>query len=147
MMLPSIFSENLFDDFAPSSFEREFFGKNPLYGKNEKRLMKTDVRENGNNYEIDMDLPGFKKEDVSIKLENGYLVVNAAKNLEKSSEEKDNSYIRRERWAGSCQRSFYVGEGVKAEDIKAKMEDGILHINLPKKSAALPQNSQVLIEG
>lgn len=146
MMLPSIFSEDLFDSFN-SAFDREFFGKNPIYGKREKNLMKTDVCEKDGKYEIDMDLPGFKKEDVSIKLDNGYLLVSCARSYEKPNDEKDQGYIRRERWAGSCSRSFYVGDAVKPEDIKAKMEDGILHLSLPKAEKALPQNNQIVIEG
>ncbi|MEG1783070.1 MAG: Hsp20/alpha crystallin family protein [Oscillospiraceae bacterium] len=146
MMLPSIFGEDLFDTFTSYPFERDFFGKNPVYGKNEKNLMKTDVREKDGQYEIDMDLPGFKKENVSIKLDNGYLLVSCEKSYEKANDEQD-PYIRRERWAGSCSRSFYVGEQVKSEDIKAKMEDGILHLSVPKIDKAAVQNNQIFIEG
>ena len=108
MLMPSIFGENLFDDF----FDDDFFpGRNPLYGKNEKNLMKTDVREQGDSYEVAIDLPGFKKEDVAIELENGYLTITASKGLDK--DEDQTGYIRRERWSGKCSRTFYVGESVR----------------------------------
>ena len=100
-------------------------------------------------YEVDIDLPGFKKDEVSIQLENGYLTITAAKGLDKDEEKEDKSgYIRKERWSGSCSRSFYVGENVKSEDIKAKMEDGILHLTMPKEQPkALPKQNTILIEG
>ena len=134
MLMPSIFGENLFDDWMDFPFEREFFGRrNPLYGKNEKNLMKTDVKEVENGYEVAMDLPGFKKEDISAKLENGYLTITASKGLDKDEKNEEGKYIRRERYSGSCSRSFYVGDGVTEEDIKARFEDGILKLDIPKK--------------
>ena len=147
MMLPSIFNERLFDDFMSSPFDSEFFTRNPLYGKHESRIMKTDVRQKDDGYEVMIDLPGFKKDNVNINLENGYLTVSASKSLEKDEGEEKKDYIRRERWAGNCSRSFYVGENVTAEDIKAKMEDGILTLNIPKKDKALPAKTQIMIEG
>ena len=146
MLMPSIFGENLLDDW----FDDDFFGRrNPLYGKRAKNIMKTDVKEKDGSYEVDIDLPGFKKEDVSVKLENGYLTITASKGLDKDEENKDKSgYIRRERWSGSCSRSFYVGEDVRPEDIKARMEDGILHLTMPKEQPkALPKQNTILIEG
>ena len=147
MLMPSIFGENLFDNwFTP--MEREFYsGRNPLYGKNEKNLMKTDVREKDGNYELDIDLPGFKKEDVTIQLENGYLTITAAKGLDKNENDDKGGYIRKERWFGNCSRSFYVGDGIRSEDIKAKMEDGILHMTMPKETKQIPQRNTILIEG
>ena len=125
MLMPSIFGENLFDDWMDFPFEREFFGRrNPLYGKNEKNLMKTDVKEVENGYEVAMDLPGFKKEDISAKLENGYLTITASKGLDKDEKNEEGKYIRRERYSGSCSRSFYVGDGVTEEDIKARFKAG-----------------------
>ena len=149
MMMPSIFGENLFDDWMDFPFEREFFGRrNPLYGKNEKNLMKTDVKEVENGYEVAMDLPGFKKEDISAKLENGYLTITASKGLDKDEKNEDGKYIRRERYSGSCSRSFYVGDGVTEEDIKARFEDGILKLDIPKKDAEkIEQKKYISIEG
>lgn len=142
MLMPSIFGENLFDDW----FDKDFFpGRNPLYGKNEKNLMKTDVREQGDSYEVAIDLPGFKKEDVAIELENGYLTITASKGLDK--DEDQTGYIRRERWFGKCSRTFYVGESVRGEDIKAKMEDGILTMTVPKEQRQLPHKNTIMIEG
>ena len=142
MLMPSIFGENLFDDW----FDKDFFpGRNPLYGKNEKNLMKTDVREQGDSYEVGIDLPGFKKEDVAIELENGYLTITASKGLDK--DEDQTGYIRRERWSGKCSRTFYVGESVRGEDIKAKMEDGILTMTVPKEQRQLPHKNTIMIEG
>ena len=147
-MLPAIFNENLFDDFFDDRFMMpSVFGKNdPLYGKNAKNVMKTDVRETENTYELDIDLPGFKKEDVSLKLDDGYLTIGAVKSLEKDSgNDKDGKYIRRERYEGQCSRSFFVGKGVQAKDISAKFEDGILKVSVPK--AAQPEaNNYIAIE-
>ena len=144
MLMPAVFGENLFDNF----FDRDFFsGRNPLYGKHEKDIMKTDVRERDGNYEVFVDLPGFKKDEVSLNLENGYLTITAAKGLEKDEQEENSSYVRKERWSGSCSRSFYLGDGVRAEDIKAKMEDGILSLTFPKESKQIPQKNTILIEG
>lgn len=133
-MLPKIFGEDLFDEFFNDPFESEFFrGRNPLYGKHAKNIMKTDVRENADSYELDIDLPGFKKEQIKAGVQNGYLTVQASKDAQVDQSDKKGRYIRKERCSGSCSRSFYVGEGVKQEDVKAKFEDGILHVWVPKK--------------
>ncbi|MDD2958439.1 MAG: Hsp20/alpha crystallin family protein [Lachnospiraceae bacterium] len=151
MLMPSIFGENLFDDFMDFPFDRDFFrgtGRSPLYGKNEKNLMKTDVKETDTAYEVDIDLPGFKKEDVNASLENGYLTINAVKGLNKDEKEENGKYIRRERYTGQCSRSFYVGDAVTQEDIKAKFEDGILKLTIPKKDPnEIKQNKYIAIEG
>ena len=148
-MMPSIFGEDLFDEWMDFPFERELFGrKNPLYGKNEKNLMKTDVKETEDSYEVDIDLPGFKKENVSARLENGYLIIQAAKSLDKDKEDREGKYIRRERYAGSCSRSFYVGEGITQNEINAKFEDGILRLTVPKKDRKqVEENKYISIEG
>ena len=135
-MLPSIWSENLFDDFFGDSFEKHFFpARDALYGKHAKNLMKTDVRETDNSYELDVDLPGFKKDEVSVELDGGYLTISAAKGLDKDETDKAGRYIRQERYAGQCSRSFYVGD-VRPEAVSARYEDGILHLEIPKVGAA-----------
>ena len=110
-----------------------FQGRNPLYGKNAKNIMKTDIRETENTYELDVDLPGFKKEEVNVELKDGYMTISAAKGLDKDESDKKGKFIRQERYAGACQRSFYVGEGVKQEDIKGEFKHGILKLVIPKK--------------
>ena len=150
MLMPSIFGENLFDDdWMDFPFEREFWGKkNPLYGKSSNRVMKTDIREHDTGYELDIDLPGFKKDEISVELENGYLSISAAKGLDKDEQDKQGKYIRRERYAGAMQRSFYVGDAVTEEDVKAKFEDGILRLSIPKKDAkAVETKKTIAIEG
>ena len=153
MMMPSIFGENLFDDFDSwfdAPVEKRFFGKkNPLYGKHAKNLMKTDVREKKDSYEVDIDLPGFKKDEIKLELENGYLTISAAKGLDKDeTDKKTGKYIRRERYAGNLSRSFYIGEGVTKEDIHAKYEDGILKLSIPKRDhKTVEQNNHIAIEG
>ena len=150
MLMPSIFGENLFDDdWMDFPFDRDFWGKkNPLYGKNANRVMKTDIREHDRGYELDVDLPGFKKDEIKVELENGYLTISAAKGLDKDEQDKQGKYIRRERYAGAMQRSFYVGDAVTEEDIKAKFEDGILKLSIPKKDAkAVETKKSIAIEG
>ena len=153
MMMPSIFGENLFDEWMDfpfdDDFDKYFFGKkNPLYGKHAKNMMKTDVKETDGTYEVDIDLPGFKKDEISAKLENGYLTVSAAKGLDKDEKDKKGKYIRRERYAGAMQRSFYVGDTLTQEDIKAKYDNGILSISIPKKDAkAVETKKTIAIEG
>ena len=149
MMLPTIFGENLFDDFMDDAFERNFFGgRNPLYGKHSKNLMKTDVKETETGYELDIDLPGFKKDEISAHLEDGYLTVSAAKGVDKDEKDNEGRYIRRERYIGSMTRSFYVGNAVTEEDIKAKYEDGILSLSIPKKDQkAVEAKKYIAIEG
>ena len=152
MMMPSIFGENLFDDdWMNFPFEQDFWGKkNPLYGKHAKNMMKTDIREHDEGYEVDIDLPGFKKDEIQIELKDGYLTVSAAKGLDEDDKDKETGkYIRRERYTGSCQRSFYVGEDVTEEDIKAEFKHGILKLFVPKKEAkpAVEQKKYVSIEG
>ena len=148
-MMPSIFGENLFDEFFDDDFPmipmRSI--RNPLYGKNAKNLMKTDVRETDNTYELDVDLPGFKKDEVQLDLKDGYLTISAAKGLDKDQEDKKGKYIRQERYAGACSRNFFVGEGIEPQDVSAKFEDGILRVSLPKRvKKELPRNSTIAIE-
>ena len=147
-MLPSIFSENLFDDFFGDDWMRfpVWSGRDPLYGKHAKNLMKTDVRETEHTYEVDVDLPGFKKDEIKVDLRDGYLTISAAKGLDKDEKDKEGKYIRQERYAGACSRSFYVGD-VETKDVSAKYEDGILKISLPKEAKKeLPASSAIAIE-
>lgn len=148
-MMPSIFGENLFDDFFGRDFDLfpALTDRNPLYGKHAKNLMKTDVRETERTYELDIDLPGFKKNEINVELKNGYLTISAAKGLDKDETDKEGRYIRQERYAGTCSRSFYVGEGVEPSDVSAKFEDGILRLSLPKREfKQLPQSTAIAIE-
>ncbi|MDD6797628.1 MAG: Hsp20/alpha crystallin family protein [Clostridia bacterium] len=154
MLMPSIFGEDLFDDFMndfPFYDERPFHNvEKKLYGHNAKNVMKTDVRETDAGYDIEIDLPGFAKDEVKASLENGYLTISAAKSLDKDEkEEKTGKYIRRERYAGACERAYYVGEDITEEDIKAEFKHGILKLFIPKKDAkpAVEQKKYIAIEG
>ena len=146
MLLPSIFGESLFDDMF--DFDKEINRMNrALYGKHSRNMMKTDVRETENSYELDIDLPGFKKDEITIQLDNGYLSISAAKGLDKDEEKKNSKYIRRERYAGAMSRTFYVGDNLTQQDIKAKFENGILKISVPKKDVQqVAQNNHIAIE-
>lgn len=149
MYMPSIFGESLFDNMFP--FDEKFFTekKDPLYGKNVSRLMKTDVRETEKTYELDIDLPGFKKDEIKASVENGYLTISAARGLdEDEKDKKSGKYIRRERYAGACERSFYVGEGISQDDIKASFQHGILKLFIPKEpEKSVEEKKYVAIEG
>ena len=150
MLMPSIFGENLFDDdWMNFRFNDNFWGKkNPLYGKHAQNMMKTDIREKNDSYELDVDLPGFKKDEIKVQLKDGYLTLSAAKGLDKDEQDKKGDYIRRERYAGTMSRSFYVGEDVTQEDIHAKYEDGILRLSVPKKVPKKVENTgYIAIEG
>ena len=145
MLMPSIFGENLFDDWMDFSFPDI---DKALYGKHAKNEMKTDVRETEDGYEVDIDLPGFKKDEVTAQLDNGYLTIQASKGLDKEQKDKKGKYIRKERYAGSMSRSFYVGDAITEEDVHAKYEDGILKLSVPKKEAkAVEQTKHIAIEG
>ena len=147
MMLPDILGENLFDDWM-NTFDIFSRGQNPLFGKRAKNIMKTDVRETEKSYELDIDLPGFKKDEISAVLEDGYLTVSASKGLDKDEKDKKGNYIRKERYAGAMSRSFFVGNGVTEDEVKAKYEDGILKLSVPKKDVKeLTQNKYIAIEG
>ena len=158
MMTPSIFGENLFDDFFEDFFRFPVFddraiekAQKKLYGGHAANMMKTDVQEHDDHYEVDIDLPGFKKEELSLELKDGYLVICATKGLEQDEKEKKTGkYVRRERYAGSMSRSFYVGEDVKQEDIHAKYESGVLRLCIPKqdmKESKVEEKKYIAIEG
>ena len=154
MLMPSIFGEDLFDNFMK---DFPFFDDNAesnvekkLYGRRGKNLMKTDIKETEGGYELEMDLPGFTKDEIKVSLENGYMTISAAKGLDKDEQDKKpGRYIRKERYAGSCERSFYVGEDITEEDIKGEFKHGILKLFVPKKEAkpAVEQKKYVSIEG
>ena len=147
MLVPSIFSDRFFDDWMIPSFRELENADRKLYGKHAARVMKTDVRDHETHYTVDIDLPGFKKDEIDLKLENGYLIVSAERGLDKDETDKKGKVICQERYVGAMQRSFYVGDAVTEEDVKAKFEDGVLQIEIPKKEAKLPERKTVMIEG
>lgn len=147
-MLPSIFGEDLFDDFFndPFGMMNVSEGRSPLYGKHAKNLMKTDIREKEDGYELAVDLPGFKKDEISLDLRDGYLTISAEKGLDQDKESKKGRVLRQERYTGSCSRSFYVGD-VKPEEIKAKYESGVLTVLVPKEDVKKsPVGTAIVIE-
>ena len=150
LYMPSIFGEDLTDRWF-NDMDREFARmEKPLYGRNAKNLMKTDVRERDDGYEVDIELPGFHKDEVQLSLENGYLNIVAAKGLDKDEKDKKTGkLIRQERYAGNLSRSFYVGEDITEDDITAKLEHGVLSLQIPKKEAKpqLPEKKYIAIEG
>ena len=149
--LPTVFGENLMDVF--DDFDRSFFRgfgnvDRALYGKHAQHMMKTDVKETDEGYEVDVDLPGFRKDDIHLELNNGYLTISTEKTLEKTNENKKGKMLRQERYSGVMQRSFYVGDSVTETDVKASYESGVLHIRVPKKETQkLPEKNTILIEG
>ncbi len=149
MMMPSIFGENLFDDFM-NDFAFPAFPDidKTLYGKHAKNLMKTDVKDTEAGYEVDIDLPGFKKDEIQMELSDGVLTVSAEKGLDKDEKNKEGKYVRRERYAGGMSRSFYVGKHITEEDIHPKYENGILSFVVPKEEQkAVEQKKHIAIEG
>ncbi len=148
MMLPSIFGENLFDEWMGNAFSGLMNADRELYGKRSKNMMKTDVKETDGAYQVAVELPGFDKSEISAELRDGYLTITASKGLDKDEQDKDGRYICRERYAGAMQRSFYVGGQVRQEDIRAKYESGILKLEVPKQDAkSVEQSRYIAIEG
>ena len=148
-MLSRRFGEDLFDELFEDPFDLVpvFPRRNPLYRKHAKALMKTDVREKDDSYELDVDLPGFKKDEIQAQISDGYLTIRASKGLDKDKKDDKGRYIRRERYCGACSRSFYIGDNVTEKDVSAKFEDGILKLTIPKKETqALPKPNQIAIE-
>ena len=137
MMIPRRHDFDLFDDVFGDSF----------FNEGESKLMKTDIKEKKDKYIIDIDLPGYEKEGIKLNIQDGYLTVHASVNKEEKDEEKG-KFVRRERYSGACSRSFYVGESVKEEDIKAKFRNGTLTIEIPKKEEKkeLPETKYIPIE-
>lgn len=147
MLVPRFF-DDFFDGWMDFPTFRDFNGVDrKLYGKHAAHVMKTDVRDHDDHYEVDIDLPGFKKDEISLELSDGYLVVSAAKDLNEDKTDSSGRVIRQERYAGSMQRSYYVGEQVTEKDVQAKFEDGVLKLNVPKQDAPrLPEKKIIMIE-
>ena len=146
MLMPSIFGENLFDDFF-DDFARPY--KVTTGYTQPANIMNTDVKETEGSFELDIDMPGYKKEDVKAELKDGYLTITGTTKKETGDQDKKGKYVRRERYCGSCSRSFYVGKAVEKEDIKAKFEDGVLKISVPKKEEKpkVEESKYISIEG
>ena len=147
-MLPSIFGESLFDDWMSFPF-RGFASDvdHKLYGKHAARVMKTDLKEHDDGYELSVDLPGFKKEQIELQLQNGYLTITASKGLEEEEKDKKGKIVHQERYSGSMSRSFFLGEHVKEEDVKATFENGVLTLAFPKEeSIKLPERKTIQIQ-
>ena len=158
MMTPSIFGENLFDDFFDGFMDFPVFddremqkAQKKLYGRHAGNMMKTDVQEHDDHYEVDIELPGFQKEELSVELKEGYLIISAAKGLDRDGgEKKKGKFVRRERYVGSMSRSFYIGEDIKVEDISAKYESGVLRLCIPRpeaKETKVEKKNYIAIEG
>ncbi|MBR6309320.1 MAG: Hsp20/alpha crystallin family protein [Lachnospiraceae bacterium] len=158
MLMPAIFHDDfdLFDRFVDDDWfdDREFKNlEKKLYGHRAKNVMNTDIKETDHGYEMLIDLPGFAKEDVKVELNDGYLIVSAEKGFDKNESDskedaKKGKYIRKERYSGSCKRSFYVGDAITQEDIKASFKHGILTLDIPKKDKkALDTAKYIAIEG
>ena len=152
MLMPSIFGENLFDDFFTPFYyddKDEKKAEKKLYGRRAQNLLKTDIKEKPEGYELIVDVPGFKKDEVTAELNDGYITISAAKGLDKDEKDKKTGkYIRKERYAGSMSRSFYIGEGITQDEISAKYENGILQLKIPKKTdKAVAGKNYIAIEG
>lgn len=148
MLMPSIFGDSLFDDWFDFPFRDLDKTERKLYGRHADRLMRTDIHEHDDHYDLEIDLPGFKKDEITLELKDGYLVVSAAKGLDKDENDKKGKLIRQERYAGAMQRSFFVGKELAEEDIKAKFEHGVLALEIPKKEAPkVPEKKYIAIEG
>lgn len=145
MIMPSLFGEGLFDEVLNDHFNDDFHS--PFLGKREKNLMKTDIQERDGFYHLDMDLPGFKKEEIQVDLKDGYLSVSASRGSENQEKDKDGALIRQERYMGQCSRSFYVGKDMKSDTLKARFQDGILHLEFPKlERQQIEDQHRIMIE-
>ena len=149
MLYPKLFNDDIFDDFFDfPGFRTAGDAERKLYGKHATGLMKTDIRDKDGNYELDIDLPGFKKDEISLTLDNGYLTVGACKMLNEEEKDDKGKLLRQERYSGAMQRSFYVGEGIDENDVKARFEDGVLRLSFPKeKEPEIPEKKTIMIEG
>jgi HSP20 family protein len=131
--LPQIFEDSFFPGFAVDPFsEGEIFHTPSVFGRHADRVMKTDVRETDHSFELAIDLPGFKKNEIEAELKDGYLTISAHKAVSQEEKSAEGRVIRSERTTGACSRSFFVGKEVKEGDCKASFEDGVLHVSVPK---------------
>ncbi|MGI6736820.1 MAG: Hsp20/alpha crystallin family protein [Anaerovoracaceae bacterium] len=141
MLMPRLWNDNFFDDWM-NDFPTKYFGKT------DANLMKTDVKDTGDGYDVEIDLPGFNKDDIHAELEDGYLTVTASRDANEDQKDDNGKYVRRERYVGKCSRSYYVGEGITENDIQAKFENGILTMHIPKKDQKQVENKKfIAIEG
>ena len=148
-MLPKLFTDNFMDDWMDDFGWTKGLDQvnRKLYGKHAGKEMLTDIREHDDHYEVEIDLPGFKKEDINVQLHNGYLTVSASKGIEENESNKEGRLVRQERYSGTMARSFYVGEELTNEDIKAKFENGVLSLNVAKKDKKeIVNNTHIAIE-
>jgi len=146
MLMPSIFGEDLFDDFMRFPMEHEVRNHS---AQTNKELMRTDIREVDGNYELHIELPGYKKEDMKLQLKDGYLTIQASRSEDKDEKDSKGRYVRRERFTGHCSRSFFVGRSINQEDVHAKYEDGILKLSFPKEDTKreMEEKKYIAIEG
>ena len=144
MLVPTR-SNDFFSDFLSDPFDMGFFGKTGRGQKPAPAMMKTDIRETEGAFQLDIDLPGFKKENVHAELQDGYLTVSASTETESEDVNEQGTYLRKERFTGSCSRSFYVGDDISEDDISAKFENGILQITVPKKQLPAPEETKKVI--
>ena len=143
MLLPDVFGDKFFSDFLDDPWSKRFFAPAA-----QNQQMRTDVKETETGYELQIELPGYKKEDVNADLKDGYLTISAARSENNDEKDTEGNYIRRERYSGSCSRSFYVGKTIEPEDIHAKFEDGVLKLDVPKKEAKkVEEKKTIAIEG
>lgn len=146
--VPAILGEDLFDQWMEEALSGFADANRRVYGKNAKNMMKTDVKETEGGYQVTVDMPGFDKSEISVELDKGYLTITASKGVHEEEREEDDKYIRRERYAGTMQRSFYVGEGTQQENIKARYENGVLTLEVPREDEQkIQQNKYIAIEG
>lgn len=148
MLVPSIFNTSLGNDFFNDSMDsiRDMF-RAPFEHGNKVSLMSTDIQDLGESYQMEVELPGYKKEDLKADLKDGYLTISAQKKEQQDQKDNEGRFVRRERYLGSCQRSFYVGEHITQEDVKANFEDGVLKLVIPKKEApAVEEKKYIAIQ-
>ena len=137
MMIPRRNEFDLFDEMF----------NDPFFTRSESKLMRTDIKDKKDHYELEVDLPGYDKEDIKIELSDGYLTIHASMNKSVDEEEKDSKYVHKERYVGNSSRSFYVGDNVKEEDIKASFKNGTLKLIIPKeKQEKLEEKKYIDIE-